>query len=536
MATDIPLKIRDSQGNLQQFSTSEESYLAYQMALGLAEADSSSVGSLTLDPSGAITVGTFEDTFYTDPVGTHPGTSISGASTVATTLYQVDGTADSSGEQWRIPVAYNTQDNSYREMVDSDFNLLTSRLLSVYATNNYPGSYRLDSDGFSDSDWSSYIASVYTDTQTDGTSKSYSLFKRSSITPPASVARPIAIKRTSGRTGDYDNGVIEFTDEQIKYTLTQKAKTRMMASGIGTYQLRSSAQGAPSAPGTWVAKGIAVDTRKQVSDVDYSRSYVASYTGAFAGTSTTAYTGQFATSYTGQFTETYVGQYASQYSGIYAGTYGGAVSKSYTTTYGGVRSFVGLRFFTGTTTENFTGTATFTGFFVRQYSGTSTRQYTGTRTFSSFYTGELAPGEPESYIASYTGTRNFAGTVTKFFSGTVAKSYTGTRTYTGTTTASYGGLRSFAGFRLFSRTYTGEYTRNYTGTFAGTFTRQYAGSFTTQYTGVYTAQYLADYTAQYTGIYSGTYSGLSYTAQYAGQTILNSPETIETYTLYVKTA
>lgn len=550
--TDIPLKIRDANGNLQRLSTSEENYLAYQLGLNLAERSTGEVSALTLNSSGAVTVGSHTDTFYTDPVGTAPGSSISAPSTVVTTLYQVDGNADSSGLDWRIPVGFEESDDSFREMVDSDFDSLVTRLVSVQTTNDYPGVYYLDSDGFSDPDWDVHITSVFSDTQTDGTTVNYNIFQRQTITPPTAV-RPMAIKRTSGRTGDYDGGLQEFTDAQIKYTLGQRAKTVIMSSGIGTYQLRSSAQGAPTDPGNWVAKGIAVDTRKDVSDVNYVGSYGSDYVGTFAGTSTQQYAGQFTTGYTGA----YARQYTGQYTGDFAGSYGSLVDKSYVGNYIGAASYVGLRSFAGSGTAQYAGTASqqFTGFYIRQYvrqfTGFYIRQYVGQYSgtykretnFAGFYFNNA---QGEEFTGYYTGTQGFTGTfsgfyggnVSKqfsgFYGGNVAKQYTGTvaAQYTGTTTVFYTGSRSFAGTASFAGTYTGQYTRQY----VGSFTSNFSGQFTNQYAGVYSRQYTGVYAQQYAGVYTGQYTGVSYAQQYAGQTIQSSSSTIETYTLYVRTA
>lgn len=549
---DIPLKIRDGAGNLQQLTTSEENYLAYQLGLNIAESNDSDVSILSIEPSSGIVVGYYSNTFYTDPVGTSPGSSISAPSSITTTLYQIDGNADSSGADWRYPVGYNDSDNSFREMEDSDFSSLMTRLLTSFATNEYPGCFRLDSDGFSDADWSVRINNVFSDTQTDGTTVNYNIFQRQSITAPTAV-RPVYIKRDAGRTGVYDGGLQEYTDDEIKYTFGQKAKTYIMSEGIGTYQLRSSAQGAPTAPGTWVARGIALDTRKEVSDTNYAKSYAPAYTGVFAGSSTTQYTGQYAGDYIGLYTR----QYTGQYTGDFAGTYGGLVNKTYIGNYIGAASYSGLRSFAGSTTAQFTGTASqqFTGFYIRQYVGQFTgfyiRQYVGqfsgtyksASNFSGFYFNNSIG---ENFVGYYTGERGFTGTFSGFFGGgvaktfsgfyggNVAKQYTGTVSaqYTGITTAFYTGTRFFTGTASYAGSYTGQYTRNYT----GNFTSQFSGQFSSQYAGSFSRLYTGQYARQYLGQYTGNYTGVDYTAQYAGQTIQSTPTTIETYTLYIRTA
>lgn len=104
----------------------------------------------------------------------------------------------------------------------------------------------------------------------DGTSIDYHIWKRTALaTPPAGVTtvRPVAT--------DYDgtsfNGLKEMSDEEIKYTLGQRAKSlRATAGEIGSYQLRSSAQGVPTSAGTWVPRGSADNTQREIVTSAYS--------------------------------------------------------------------------------------------------------------------------------------------------------------------------------------------------------------------------------------------------------------------------
>ena len=64
MAT--PLKIKDANGNIQQLTTTDENYVAYQVGLHLSTADSAEVGSLNRS-TGGDTVGTFSNTFFNQP-------------------------------------------------------------------------------------------------------------------------------------------------------------------------------------------------------------------------------------------------------------------------------------------------------------------------------------------------------------------------------------------------------------------------------------------------------------------------------------
>jgi hypothetical protein len=105
MVTRVPLKLKDS-ASLQDFSSTEENYLAYQVGKYLISGDSSDVGSLTMDSSGTQFIsGTFTDTAYDSAVGTGgiPGSFLS-FSTISTTLRTNLGTLTPADSDYRIPV------------------------------------------------------------------------------------------------------------------------------------------------------------------------------------------------------------------------------------------------------------------------------------------------------------------------------------------------------------------------------------------------------------------------------------------------
>ena len=141
MAT--PLKIRDAQGNIQELTTSEENYVAYQIGLHLSEADSSEVGSLNRLTTGD-TVGTFSNTFFNQPVGTHPSTSIT-TGTTNTTIYQTTGSAAETDSDVYRPLMWvdSASETGFKMMPDVDLNSAVDRYISKVFTNEYPGSYRL---------------------------------------------------------------------------------------------------------------------------------------------------------------------------------------------------------------------------------------------------------------------------------------------------------------------------------------------------------------------------------------------------------
>lgn len=92
MSTDLVLKLKAANGDLQQITSSEENYLAYRAGLQLKSSAGTSVGDLTnTQVSGSTAVGSHIDTKYLESVGDHPvdGTNII---TVTSGLYQRGGT------------------------------------------------------------------------------------------------------------------------------------------------------------------------------------------------------------------------------------------------------------------------------------------------------------------------------------------------------------------------------------------------------------------------------------------------------------
>ena len=151
MSTDLVLKLKSANGDLQQITSSEENYLAYRAGVQLKNSAGTSVGDLrnTSSPN-AISVGSHIDTKYLEPVGDHPvdGTNII---TVTSDLYQTGGTATLSGlevggnTKFKRPVSYSTKNGKegIHQFADSDMNVLVDRLNSIIATNDYLGCYKL---------------------------------------------------------------------------------------------------------------------------------------------------------------------------------------------------------------------------------------------------------------------------------------------------------------------------------------------------------------------------------------------------------
>jgi len=296
-----PLKLEGTNGDLKEMTTAEENYLAYQAGEQLKASAKTEVGAITDVSSGNETVGAFTDTRFDQVPGTHG--SITTTSTV-TTLYQTEGTAAENGGDFRNAVHQDTGDGdthnrSLHEFTSAEMDTLTDRLVATIFANDYPGTYKLGSSAPS-SDYDVHLSAVFTDTRTDEsagdpstvTVATYNIYQRQTFSAPTAV-RPVALKRSSGGSGTFQ-GIQEMSDAEIKYTFGQRAKTRIMNGnkGVGTYILNSSATGAPSETGTWVAKGTATDTRHTTTDTDYTQDFVGTFEQDFVGTFTGTFVGE----------------------------------------------------------------------------------------------------------------------------------------------------------------------------------------------------------------------------------------------------
>lgn len=237
--------------------------------------------------------------------------------------------------------------------------------------------------------------------------------------------------------------------------------------------------------------------------------------------------------------------------------------------YVGTRSYASWRQFSGSRIWQFTGIRNFTGprgyLGIRNYTGGRTTNYLGSR--SSQFGGNQSFGGAYGFSVAqnFSSPGNFAGTFN--FAGVTPQNYAGTRNFLGTTPANYTGVRSFTGGRAFGGTtpanyagvrgFTGERTFTISTNFAGFTGANYTGPRPATFTALFTAAFAGfvestfvgprvfagvrgyagsrNYTANYTGTiqFAGNYTN-QYTTQYTGDTLTDTSETIETYTLYVR--
>jgi hypothetical protein len=500
--TDTPVKIRDAYGNIQRYTASEEQSLAYRLGLHLSTRNDSDITSLTMSLDSATAIGTFTDTFYNEPVGTHPGALLS-TGTTTTTLYQKGGAPLLLDSENRIPIAY-IDNFGIQEMMDSDLDNLTTRLLGIAMSNEYPGSFRM-STSLPSLDYDVHIPAAFTDTRTDGTSIDINIYQRKSFSALPAEVNNLHIKRTLVDSGEFQ-GLQESTDLQIKATFGIRARNLIAATvnSVGWHQLRSSADGPPVAPGTWVARGVATDTRNTTADENFAGSYLGDYAGEFA-----------------QF-------------------YGGLVDKSFAGSYAGIASYV--------STEPTTLPTIIPTVLPTSYAGTRDEITPGVQPTTiagadptAFYTTDPTstpgPYQPSSFVITrgtwfYTGDTMFYGpTPTTFFQADQTFFFLGaqpTAYFTSDPTS------------FFTTDPTTFVVSTPTITFGVLPTAEPTVALTTIPTSyVSPLDYLMDYVGQYQGSVEVQYVRLyskAYLKDYAGETVNTGNTAIETYTLYVRTA
>ena len=462
MAT--PLKINNVGGTeIKQFTTAEENYIAYQIGLHLAASGPNGTGSITTNASHT-NIGSYTDTFYNEPVGTHPSTSITSGSTT-TNVYQNQGTAPETDSDVLSPIMWvdSASQTGFKEMPNADLNEAVDRYLSTIFTNDYPGSFKLGSSS-PGPDYSVWLSSVFTDTRTDGTSVAYNIYRRDTYTPPSTV-RPLYARDNAG----FD-GIQAMTDRQIKYSFGQRAKTRIGASKIGTYQIRTATAGAPTDPGTWVSAGTATDTIQSTADQSFTSTFTRPYTNT--------YTRGYTKVYTGTYTKTYDRAYTNAYSNVaftsaYSKTFTRLASESFNRPYTRQQAEAFNRPYTRVQAETYTGT------YTRQQAEAFNRPYT--RQQAESYAGTYTRVQAEAFNRPYT--RVQAEAFNRPYTRVQAESFN--RPYTRAFNLAYARVFSSTYVRAFLQGYIANYAGNYAGNFVGNYNRasNYTRSVTTLYTG-----------------------------------------------------
>lgn len=338
----VPIKVdtTTTPDSVKQMTTAEQDYAVHKILQNFVASDTG-VGTLSINPGSSVgltSIGVFSDT-YTDPVGTHPTTTVY---TTNYTFYQDLQSASESGLVRPLKVDTSTTPDSLREQSDSDLNsTLVSRALANLTSQGI-GSYYLGSTAPAGGTWVAK-ATILGSTDSSTSSAVYLWRKTASASTPSTV-RPLKVD-----TSTTPDSLKEMTDAEIQ-TLTSRLRNQVVSTGVGKYQLSASA---PVSGGTWVAVGSVTDIRRDFSNIAYASSpYSGNYTGNFTG----GYIGSFTGNYTGNFTGNYSGPtYYAGFAGAptvnYAGTYSRAFSGTYQQSFSGTYS----QSFTGSYTAYFTG-------------------------------------------------------------------------------------------------------------------------------------------------------------------------------------
>jgi len=509
---DLLIRLNDGSGNIIKMTNAEEVYTAYETGRQLALADKTTQGSLTDSPVSSALVGIFQNSFLAGAPGTH-GTANVTESKPSYPLYQKNGVdVDLGNSDFYRPALLKTSGDLHFAD-DTEMNTVVDRMLHIIFANDYPGTFKLATSS-PGADYTSFLTNIFTDTRSDGTSVTYSIYKRLTQTPPGDTShKPLRRKNSSG-------AIQKMTDAEMRVSFGEWAKKRIIESGIGTAQLRTSAQGAPTAAGTWKAVGTATDTRQDITlNQNYTRNSQRTRLSAFAG--------NYLTNYTRARASAFAGNYGAEYIGVYSGDYvGGNFLGDYVGNY--AFNFVGeyQTDYTRDSTNNFTGNfiGNYTGNFLGNYATNYTRDSTRARAqnFQNFFLGFGGVIFTGNFTGNYTGDYEFNFTRTS----TRDSTRDSTAIFTGNFVGNY--AFDFAGNyeQIYTRNSQRTRTSNYIGEYTGDYTFDFVGDYTTNFEGNYETAYIGNYSADYLGDYTG---------DFIADEVAATSSTIETYTLYVRT-
>jgi hypothetical protein len=242
--------------------------------------------------AGSDEIGTFTDRQRTESVGTHPA---AGTTTeVVHRFNQVSATASETGQI--NPLRWTN--TSVDEMTDSEIDSqILDEVISamVLEDANTVGQYKIDTSTPSGGTWTARY--TIADQQTDGTTVNYYLWQKTAPTTDAGSDSNMPLQV------DADGNIDEMTEADVE-TLVPAFRNRIMASGIGTYLLRSTT---PTETGTWAQMGgTMTDQLKNI----VSENYAGEYAGSYVGYYDRFFDGFLNGSYEGTYSGTYYGEYA----------------------------------------------------------------------------------------------------------------------------------------------------------------------------------------------------------------------------------
>ena len=187
-------------------------------------------------------------------------------------------------------------------------------------------------------------------------------------------------------------------------------------------------------------------------------------------------------------------------------------------------------------TKNTTTNTDYTQDFVGDFGGNFTQDFVGnfTGNFETTFTGDFTNTFTRNSTQNFT--RNSTATFTGDFTGNFATGFTGD--FTGDFLGRNPSLETGV-FDINANYNTLNYTRNSTTNFVGDFTGDFVGDFTGNFANNFTQDFVGTFTQDFTQTFTGDFSTnftTTFTGNFLGALINNATETIETYTLYVRTA
>ena len=189
--------------------------------------------------------------------------------------------------------------------------------------------------------------------------------------------------------------------------------------------------------------------------------------------------------------------------------------------------------FVGTFTNNFT--QDFVGDFTGNFESTFTGDFTGdfTNTFTRNSTANFTRNSTRN--STNTFLQNFTGDFTGDFLGRNPPVEVGNQIPPNTPTSYNSAAFTRNSTVLFTGNFVGDFTGDFTGDFVGDFTGNFANNFTSNFTQDFVGNFETNFTQTFTGDFTTTFE-TTFTGNFLGALINNATETIETYTLYVRTA
>ena len=522
----IPIVLTGTSGfDLRPLSSSEEETLAkYESEYMITEHPASNLadqagdvkrnyfGSIDrfqrLKDSDMNNVGSFTDTTYGAPIGTHPGTSINEITTTTPMFQCLDSDGKNEDYNWPSPSINRPMtadsDGDLREMSESRAIEFGKRILEISLTNEYAGSFRVSSSEPNDGGtWELWNEDVYVDNQVVMTSSNYtSIWRKTSTT---TTTNPIKVM---GLINTFDLQQIADTNDVVG----RATRLARINTDLGKMVLLSSSD-TPSSigeTGTWQERGTITDHINSVESINYASEFFLSYSNAqfqgdFNGSRSYISFADVPTGFVGNRVLNFNGARSNQQNGepttflgdrTYAAQYGG--SREYTASYVGTRPFNGQRFFSVTTGGQFTGSREYSTSYVGQrtavyyqnfqgptyfvgpsrtntnFNGNRTKfvdglgafynqflslgsgnflspqvQYSGQRFFTGFRKGGgKGGGDQPVFNFPFVGPGKFTGA--RWFSGSRLNYYSGTRPYAGQRDTPYLGQGPYNGVRYFT--------------------------------------------------------------------------------------